>query len=114
MSASYLGTIPAMSMPTSDWILATVETVFVGGGLVVMKLFRRSDNDAAPALTVMDVYGCLLAGLIFAVFTTFRLNAIRWKPVLLVIIAAYFIAAIIDALAKRARRSTVPPPDHNQ
>ena len=33
-----------MSVRTSDWIVATVETLFVGGGLVVMKLFRRGDN----------------------------------------------------------------------
>jgi|SRR5580704_11479420 hypothetical protein len=97
-----------MVVPTSDWILATMETVFVGGGLVVMKLFRRSDNDAAPALTVMDVFGCILGGLIFAVLTTFRLNTIRWKTILLAIIVAYLVAAFIDALVRRARRGARP------
>jgi uncharacterized membrane-anchored protein YitT (DUF2179 family) len=106
MPASYLGTIRAMSVPTSDWILATVETVFVGGGLVVMKLFRRGDKDAAPALTVMDVFGCILGGLIFAVLTTFRLKTISWKSVLVAIIAAYLVAAFIDALVRRARGGT--------
>jgi hypothetical protein len=92
-----------MSVPTSDWIVAPVETVFVGGGLVVMKLFRRSDSGAAPALTAIDVLGCILGGLIFAVFTTFRLNTIRWKFALVAIIVAYLVAAFIDALVRRAR-----------
>jgi hypothetical protein len=93
-----------MSVPTSDWIVATVETVFVGGGLVVMKLFRRDDNGAAPTLTVIDVFGCILGGLLFAVLTTFRLNTIRWKSVLVAIVVAYLVAAVIDALVRRARR----------
>jgi hypothetical protein len=95
-----------MGVPTSDWILATVEAVFVGGGLVVMKLFRRSDNGAAPPLTVVDVWGCILGGLIFAVFTTFRLNTIRWKTVLVAIIFAYLAAAFVDALVRQAKRSS--------
>lgn len=90
----------------SDWILAMVETVVVGGGLVVMKLFRRSDNDAAPALTVIDVFGCILGGLIFAVFTTFRLNTIHCKTALVAIIVAYVVAAFIDALVRRAKLSS--------
>jgi hypothetical protein len=53
----------------SDWLLCTMETLLVGGGLVIVKLFRRGDKDEAPALTAIDVYGCLLRGLIFAVFT---------------------------------------------
>jgi hypothetical protein len=93
-----------MSVSTSDLILAVVETVVVGGGLVIMKLFRRSDNVATPALTVMDVFGCILGGLIFAVLTTFRLNTIRWKIVVVAIIVAYVVAAFIDALVRRARR----------
>jgi uncharacterized protein YacL len=95
-----------MSVPTSDWILATVETVFVGLGLAVMKLFRRSDKDGPPALTVMDVFGCILGGLIFAVLTTFRLNAIRWRNVLVVIVVAYLVAVFITVLAKRIRRNS--------
>src|SRR5580704_398415 len=95
-----------MVVPTSDWILATLETVFLGGGLVVMKLFRRSGNDAAPALTAIDVFGCILGGLIFAVVTTFRLNMIRWKSVLVAIIVGYLVAAFVDALVRRARRGT--------
>jgi uncharacterized membrane-anchored protein YitT (DUF2179 family) len=95
-----------MSVPTSDWILATVETAVVGGGLVVMKLFRRSDNETASALTVVDVFGCILGGLIFAVPTTFRLTTIRWKSVLVAIIVVYLVAAFIDALVRRARRGT--------
>jgi uncharacterized membrane-anchored protein YitT (DUF2179 family) len=86
--------------------VATVETVFVGGGLVVMKLFRRSDKDEAPALTVVDVFGCILGGLIFAILTTFRLNTIRWKTILVAIIVAYVVAVFIDALVRRAKRSS--------
>jgi len=89
----------------SAWIEATIETLCVAGGLLVMKLFRRNDKDAAPALTVMDVFGCILGGLIFAVLTTFRWNTIRWKAVFAVIIIAYVVAAFIDALVRRARRS---------
>jgi hypothetical protein len=98
------GTIPAMSVPTSDWILATVETVVVGGGLVVMKVFRRDNNDAASTLTAIDVFGCILGGLVFAVLTTFRSNAIRWKSILVAILVAYVVAGFIDALVRRARR----------
>lgn len=90
----------------SDWILAMVETVVVGGGLVVMKLFRRGDNRTAPTLTATDVFGCILGGLIFAVLTTFRLNTIRWKSVLVAIIVAYLVAVFIDALVRRAKRSS--------
>ena len=95
-----------MVVPTSDWILATVETVLVGGGLVVMKLFRRGDDGAAPTLTAIDLFGGILGGLIFAVLTTFRLNTIRWKSVLVAIIVAYLVAAFIDALVRRARGGT--------
>jgi hypothetical protein len=94
-----------MSIP-SDLISATVETLILGGALVVMKIFRRSDRNAAPALTVLDVFGCLLAGSIFGVLTTFRWNTIRCKTVLMVIIITYFVAAFVDALVRRARRST--------
>lgn len=108
MSKAYLGTIPAMSVPTSEWIVATVETMFVGGGLAGMKLFRRSDNDTASALTVVDVFGCILGGLIFAVLTIFRVNAIRWKSVPVAIIVAYLVAAFVDGLVRRARRGARP------
>jgi hypothetical protein len=101
-----VGTIPGVSTPTSDWTLATVETLFVGGGLLVMEEFRRSDDDAASALTVMDVWGCILGGLIFAVLTNFRLTTIRWKTVLVAIIVAYVVAAVIDAPVSRAKRSS--------
>jgi hypothetical protein len=54
---THSGTISAIGVSTSDWILATVETVVVGGDLVVIKLFRRGDGDEAPTLPVPDVLG---------------------------------------------------------
>jgi len=90
----------------SDWISASIEALLVGGGLVVMKVFRNNDRKTPLKLTVVDVFGCMLAGLIFGVFTTFRLTEVRWKRILVPLIVAYLIAAFITALIKRARRST--------
>jgi O-antigen ligase len=53
----------------------------------------------------MDVLGCMLAGLIFGVLTTFGLTAVRWKRIFVLLIVAYLIAAFADALVKRAKRS---------
>ena len=77
----------------------------VGGALVSLKVFRNNDRKVPLKLTVMDVLGCMLAGLIFGVLTTFGLTAVRWKRIFVLLIVAYLIAAFADALVKRAKRS---------
>jgi len=90
---------------SSDWISATIEALLVGGGLVVMKVFRNNDRKIPLKLTVMDVFGCMLGGLVFGVITTFRLTEVRWKKVFVLLIVAYLIAAFVEALIRRAKRS---------
>jgi hypothetical protein len=90
---------------SSDWISAAIEALLVGGGLVVMKVFRNNDRKTPLKLTVMDVFGCMLAGLIFGAFTTLWLTEVRCKRILVLLIVAYLIAAFADALIRRAKRS---------
>jgi len=90
---------------SSEWISASIEALLVGGALVALKVFHNNDRKVRLKLTVMDVLGCMLAGLIFGVFTTFRLTEVRWKRIFVSLIVAYLIAAFVDALVKRAKRS---------
>jgi hypothetical protein len=102
---------------SSEWISASIEALLVGGALVALKVFHKNDRKVRLKLTVMDVLGCMLAGLIFGVFTTFRLTEVRWKRIFVSLsfcsfkisllnvctVLIFFIAGLL--FAPRARRS---------
>jgi hypothetical protein len=73
--------------------MAATETVFVADGLLLMKVFRRNHKDAASTLSAVDVFGGILGGLIFVVLTTFWLNSIGWKTVLVMEAASRIVGA---------------------
>jgi hypothetical protein len=86
---------------SSDWAHVAVAALFFGSGMLLMGAFRGRDTRRKPALSLIDVFSLVAAGLVFGIGTTFRWRAFHW-PIggLLVAILAIF-AVAVGWLARR-------------